>query len=82
MKSSKKVPMFVKWLWSYLGDIHIVGRSAFDHHTVPPPPSRGIPLAWSDSGPADTRNAFGEVVSSEYTDEGGVPLPLGLRSRR
>jgi len=36
----------------------------------------GIPLSWSDSGPQNVRNAFGEVVSSTHTDEDGVPLPF------
>ena len=31
---------FLKHIWSYIGDIHFVGRSPLDHNTVPPPSPR------------------------------------------
>jgi hypothetical protein len=34
----------------------------------------GIPLRWSDSGPVGVDNAFGEIVSTEYSD--GMPVPV------
>jgi hypothetical protein len=36
----------------------------------------GVPLRWSDSGPADQRNAFGEVVSADRTTPDDPVFPI------